>query len=315
MPLAAGLGCFGGSTRTAMTDTKAKVFISHSGWDGIVEKFFAELKVAFGDDFEPLYDIEHITGGEKLAKRVGELIADCDAAVVIIDKRALKFGKHAWVHSEAGRLQDRPVQVIPVLVGGVSPSNIQVPEWQPTGLDDSVAIVARGSSPEQLRELAQKVVDALTPTLKRVRTSKATKELADILSGFPETVLTHAAEKLKPSGQWSERHLPREVAEALIAAAKNDPPGPFGVAMQVLQKLAETDLDRAGDALDIVVPFTWVDGEVAAQIPGESRTDATSASVCASGRTHGLCDPKRGDLAAYTCPRGRTGVGHRVRQP
>ena len=69
-----GPGRFGGSTRTAMTDKKAKVFISHSGWHGIVEKFFAELKVAFGDDFEPLQDIEHITGGEKRAKRVGQLI-------------------------------------------------------------------------------------------------------------------------------------------------------------------------------------------------------------------------------------------------
>ncbi|HUA06689.1 MAG TPA: toll/interleukin-1 receptor domain-containing protein [Solirubrobacteraceae bacterium] len=254
-----------------MTDTKAKVFISHSGWDGIVEKFFGELKIAFGDDFEPLYDMEHIGGGDDLDQRVADLIGDSDAALVVVDQRALDSEEHPWVLAEANWLRGtRPNQVIPVLIDGVDPSKLKEKNWEPTGLHRTVAVAAtaEGSETEQLSRLARAVVEALQPTLTRVRTSKATKQLADILSVFPETVLTHAAEKLKPSGQWSERHLAREVAGALIAAAKNDAPGPFGIAMQVLQKLAETDLDRAGRALDIVVPFTWVDGDVAAQIPG-----------------------------------------------
>ena len=154
-----------------------------------------------------------------------------------------------------------------MLVDGVEPADLQQEKWAPTGLGDTVALTAGGAEREQLDNLATDCVMALQPTLKRVRASAVKRRLAAILGEFNETVLKDAAEQLKPDGQWSDPHLARNVAEALIAAAESDAPRP-GRPGDGLPAEARRDPSRACcRAHYMVLPFTWVDSEVAAKIP------------------------------------------------
>ena len=90
-----------------MIDIKAKVFISHSGWDGIVEQVVEALERAFGADFVALFDRRHILPGQKVSDRVSGTIAECDAALIVIDQRALDYTNHPWVFAEANELKGR----------------------------------------------------------------------------------------------------------------------------------------------------------------------------------------------------------------
>ena len=167
--------------------------------------------------------------------------------MVIIDKRALKFGKHAWVHSEVvASFQDRPVQVIPVLVGGVSPSNIQVPEWS-RRVGTRRAQRGPRSSPKPGVCLPKR---SSTHSRRRSSGSKPARPRRNesaIRRRVPRD-RTHARRREVEAQRSMEKRTapPRGLAKCdeSPSAAKNDPPGPFGVAMQVLQKLAETDLYR-----------------------------------------------------------------------
>jgi hypothetical protein len=250
-----------------MTAVKARVFVSHCGFEGVVHDVLEALvELLPKADFDVLLDRFTLAPSEQLKKTIDGWIWTCDAAIVVVDKKALVIGEHTWVFNEASRLHDRrkTVEVIPLFVDGVRPEAIKNELWEPAGLDNPLGICGGESSS---RELAARVVKVLQEkTLKRVRASGVSRRLAEILSTFSSSVLSDAATPLKdPLRDWSMQRLEHEIAESLLA--KDD----YSVVMDVLVKLAETNLESAGEALYVVLPFTWVNPKAAAAMSAAVR--------------------------------------------
>jgi len=74
-----------------MASRKAGVFISHCGKVGPVRALIDALVTAFGDDFMALVDEREIRAGGPVTEEVGRMIRTCDAAIVIVNQRALKL--------------------------------------------------------------------------------------------------------------------------------------------------------------------------------------------------------------------------------
>jgi hypothetical protein len=251
-----------GAALEVTVTTKARVFLSHCGFeDDVRDVLEALVAVLPQDDFEILLDRFTLRPSEDLTKTINGWLWSCDAAVVVVDPKALEFGVNPWVFSEAVRLQDRleTIEVIPVFVGGARPAHVKNKLWEPTGLDTPLGVCDAGLSPNALAvQLAETLKDM---TLKRVRASGVTRRLALILTSFDSSLLRDAAVSLKePRRDWSSQRLQHEIAQRLLEV--ND----FDVVMDVLVKLAESDLERAGEALYVILPFTWVDRRAAGAI-------------------------------------------------
>ena len=131
--------------------SRPKVFISHSGKEGVVAELMTELVKRFGEEFEPLVDERNIGGGQEYREVIDAMIRQCDAAVVIVSRAALTS---SWVPQEAGWLglkarERRPFALIPVYIEGTGPDDVRTGARDPTFLaeENPVGATTWRSSP------------------------------------------------------------------------------------------------------------------------------------------------------------------------
>src|SRR4051812_30317202 len=84
---------------------RPKVFLSHSGYDGVVRESIDALASALErEGYETRLDRRELRAGNDFWKWIGDQIQQCDAAVVQISPRALET---TWVSNELQRLLQR----------------------------------------------------------------------------------------------------------------------------------------------------------------------------------------------------------------
>jgi len=136
---------------------RARVFISYSGYEGVVQQVVdALVKALTRDGFEPEWDRARIGLGNEVKAGVDAMIERCDAAVVVVGKRALE-DENRWVFGESIVLTRRNVTVIPVYVDDLAPTTLPA-SWSYTGLPDIASYVVLGKS---RRAMTRTVVKAL----------------------------------------------------------------------------------------------------------------------------------------------------------
>jgi hypothetical protein len=261
------------STDALVAAAKARVFISHCGKQGVVAETIAAFELAFGTDFEAVLDSSEIRVGDDLTAAVRRMIRECDAAIVIVDKRALKFGDNPWVFAESTLLGDRlEIEVIALYVDGVGAEAVKTPKWEVTGLAKRLARTDPGT-PGSLMALARQVVARdLQGTLDRRRAGAGERKLAAILEEFRLSRglrrLRDVAEPIRdPDRPWSDRLIAYEVAATLLAEDPEGSRAHYWRVVDVLAELATSNFELALKALYIAMPFTWVDKRAAEQLP------------------------------------------------
>jgi hypothetical protein len=262
-----------------MNSAKAEVFVSHCGKEGDVRLLLDALERAFGEDFKLLTDEREIRAGGPVVDQIGDMIRNCHAAIVIVNKRALTLecDDNRWVFTEASRLQDRfdAIDVIPVFVEGVTADAIKIKAWEPTGLNTRLGrsggrMEHAATDFADVAALAEHLVDDLQPTLRRVRSCGVRDRISLFLKNFDVETLKRAAAPLEDRWGWRDKLIAQEVAERLLAADPGDRANPnahYGRVLKVLATLAPHDLDAASLVLRLALPFTWVDADAAARIP------------------------------------------------
>ncbi|MEE4424092.1 toll/interleukin-1 receptor domain-containing protein [Streptomyces bugieae] len=156
-----------------------KVFLSHSSKADPHAREVREL-VAHGlrrRGYDVLVDVEGLSEGEEWRARVYHWLAECEAAVVLVNRHALES---EWVRKEAALLMWRrffnpALHVVPALVGGVT---------------------ARELSASGLRELG--ALQAARPPCRGVAPAE---EAAAVLAGFPEVPVRGNGDVV---GEWVE---------------------------------------------------------------------------------------------------------------
>lgn len=250
-----------------MTPIQARIFLSHCGFEGDVAAVLEEIIDALPcADFKIMLDRTALDPGAPLKETIDDWLWNCDAAVVVVDARALDFEQNPWVFTEANRLQDRreSIEVIPLFVDGKSAADVKNKTWEPVGLNLPLGVEMARS--ETAAAAAVRVIEVLKDkTLRRVRTSGTLHQLAYVLGQFDADNLRRAAAPLKDKREWSAQRLKYEIADRMLDAPDYD------VVIAVFAALARDSLDLAEEALYLVLPFTWVDKTAAAAIPAAIR--------------------------------------------
>lgn len=246
--------------------SKPKVFISHSGNDGVVGELIAALVDKLRADYEPMVDMRNIPGGQEYRQLIDEMLRQCDSAVVIVSRAALDS---PWVRNEAGRLRDRArgraaFARMPVYIEGTGPADLRTREWDPTSLAEESP--AGGGD---MAVVAAEVVRLLSPVREHFLASGVERDMAGSLRRLHPETLGNAVAPLfpDPADAWTAADLALQSARRLLAA---DPP----TVAKVLSRLILSDVALTERVLDVVLPFTWVNRDAAAVI---------SATVHAAG--------------------------------
>jgi hypothetical protein len=240
------------------------VFLSHSGLQGIVGDTIDALVAALTPQagFEVLIDRDGIPLGTGFRGQVEAFIAQCDAAVVLIGRRALEAG-HPWVRTEAAKLgsrvaADKTFQLVPVFLEGVQPAQLRGGEWEPVELAAQNGVV--DDDPGRIAELIR---ERLEPTRLRVAAGAVERGLAALLREVPERTLMDGAQTLMAGAPLAFAGEPASaVARRLLGA-----PLTVDTAVEFIRSWLLTNPKAAIMVLRSVLPYTWVDAEAAACIP------------------------------------------------
>ncbi len=115
--------------------TRSRVFISHSAHpvdEPATQKFLSALVKALDatPDLQALADQKDLQAGDTWLQQLYAWMGVCDAAVILLSPRALLRSNATWVPRETNLLLwrkalDPRFVVIPVLIGGLQPANLQ----------------------------------------------------------------------------------------------------------------------------------------------------------------------------------------------
>ena len=106
------------NARGFAADNRTRVFVSHARADtGFADQIGAFLHNA---GFQPLLD-RYESGGEGWEDRIGRLIEDSDALVLVLTEASANSEMCVWEVEEAQRLSKRVVLVRPQPLRGVAP--------------------------------------------------------------------------------------------------------------------------------------------------------------------------------------------------
>jgi hypothetical protein len=225
---------------------RPRVFVSHSGTAGHVGEVLDALEHGLLDGgYEPLVDRSAIPAGTSFHPQVDEFVRLCDAAVILISRRALDR-EHAWVFAEANQLRPRVTagdfQVVPVLLEDVQPAELR--GWEAPGIDEQNAI--QGDDPAAI---AATVLGAFEQTGLREALHPVVLEIARRLKGVSDQTLRDAGQVLAPG--WVSGPLRTQLGRLLLRG------GPEEIVAFAAQVALE-DIPAAKATLNLAMPFTWV---------------------------------------------------------
>jgi hypothetical protein len=243
----------------AVTGPRPHVFLSHSGYAGETKATLEAVAEALEHDgFTPLLDRHDVVSGSNFHHWVHNMIAVCNAAVVLMDERA--FARETpWVFNEVSRLQprseqDEGFQLLPLYASGITPDHLRNSDWHVTHLDerDKVDVATTPSA------TARAVVAALRPTRERFAAGVVEREIAQILrSELSSEALRGAARGLVAG------YIEGDVADVL---ARHLIVGDFTRSRKFLLQL-RIDPNTKLELLQHIMPFKWVPSDAASAIP------------------------------------------------
>jgi hypothetical protein len=252
---------------------KPRVFISHSGNEGETGALLTALVEALeASAFTPLIDLQVVVPGTDFHHDVDWMLATCDAAIVVMNKRAHTL-ESTWVLTEAGRLRDRVFadpgfQVLVLYTEGLTVDDLRNGQWAPTRLTDMATLPVR----KDPVETARATVEQLAETRELFEARAAAQHVRQWLvkaNASPETLRTFGE-------QLTERPLAgepvHEVARRLVTSKK------FGPLIAVCKSVAAMDCGAALEILRFTLPFLWIRREAAAQLV-DAVVDGTPVAV------------------------------------
>lgn len=130
-----------------------KVFISHSSK---ADPYAREVRQRVAHDlaergYDVLLDVEGLSDGEEWRARVYQWLAECKAAIFLLNRDALESD---WVHKEASLLMWRrffnpSLYVVPALVGGVTARELSASRLRELGALQAARPSRQGEAPAQ----------------------------------------------------------------------------------------------------------------------------------------------------------------------
>lgn len=248
-----------------MRDRRLRVFVSHSSH---VPDEQDQLKVlvndlrAGEDGVEVLYDKEQITAGARWREVINAMLAECDAAIILITPAALGS---AWVLKEATILrwrhdQNREFQLL--VSANVDMAELKKNQlWDPIDLPEIQFLTC--ASAAGIAASVKEKLGPLTAQLRPTPLDLLADEIAHLLAKAPPMHLQSALDSLDeriPFGV-SDRH--QRLAYAIARWIFRQPPPALGRMATTLTCLGATfPAEDARKILDVVAPM-WVELDAA----------------------------------------------------
>jgi hypothetical protein len=256
------LGCL------AVTARRVRLFVSHSSPPGAgtdrLAAFVATL-TSGEDAVDVLYDREYITVGDRWRERINAMLAECDAAAVLLTPEALTS---PWVLKEATILAWRAEQnarfpLLPIAWTGVTRKDVRNSNlWSPLDLPGIQML-----SVDDPAAAARQVKAVLAPH----RTTRLRAPL-DVLAADLSVLLAKASTE-QCTWLWDQLSgdRPEEIDEEKSALARAiarwmlcQPPPALERIARALMHLGEVfPLDDAYQIIDLIAPL-WVEMDAAA---------------------------------------------------
>jgi TIR domain len=182
--------------------SKTRVFISHSaGNDPDTEalELLVALTAALRKDFAVRVDMEDLHLGVNWRSTINDWVRHCDAAVVLISKKALKS---PYVAHEVTLLMARkPAAIIPVFLTGVDYKAVEESLLSPSKIQDIQSIV---NEPDQNGRVARVVEKLRAVERGLIPVSRQAKMLAGCLRRIDIEAVKDKLAKLEPEPDYWE---------------------------------------------------------------------------------------------------------------
>jgi hypothetical protein len=248
----------------------AMVFISHSSRQ---DEFAAKVRRRVQARLQDLRwvvrtDMDALKGGDEWRSVIYHWLAECDAAVVLLGRRALESSP--WVRREVNILLWRralgsPLTIVPALLGDVRSAEVQKAGFSELEPLQFVRMTSTADSDADAERLADQIAERFptlagawqddSPMARWIRI--VTQYLKDVTD---QQALIAAARQLQADDGWWPPSIPeghRFLAHQLLGQALD------GRTERALSEIAHFMATEALDRLIPLVAPTWVDGETA----------------------------------------------------
>ncbi len=262
-----------------MGNRRLRVFVSHSSHvpdeQDRLEALVNGLR-AGEDGVEVLYDKEQITEGARWREVINAMLAECDAAVILITPSALQS---FWVLKEATILRwryDRNPEFHISVWSDVDRAELKNQRWDPIDLPEIQFVTCEGAA-----EIAAAVKEKLAPLTAQLQPSPLDSlagEIAHLLADAPAIHLQSALDSLDERIPFGISDGHARLANAIARWILRQPPPALSRMAATLTRLGATfPAAHARKILDVVAPM-WVE------------LDAASSFVRADWRHPGFRD-------------------------
>lgn len=238
---------------------KLRLFISHTTKDGAGEARLNALKLALQEvGFDVLIDVDILELGNEWRKKLYTWLGLCDVALVLISPRALA-PSNPWVAREASILMwrkalDPNFQVVPVLLDGVEPSQLEEGMFRDLLLSEMQSKFVQSDDQHWMSDVAGRL-QSLAGQSASNPVDMLAGPIAQQLLRLDNTLLREAAEQIDIDlGPWAKRSdLAHQMAIQMLHLGVED-------AFPALDFLASQGVEASclEPILEMIAP-SWVD--------------------------------------------------------
>jgi hypothetical protein len=251
-----------------VTVRRVRLFVSHSSPPGAGTERLATFVAALrsGDDaVDVLYDAEYITIGDRWRERINAMLAECDAASILLTPEALVS---PWVLKEATILAWRAEQntrfpLLPITWAGTTRNDVRNSRlWSPLNVPDLHILAV--DDPVAAARQVKAVLAPLRTTRLQAPLDVLAADLNALLAKAPSEhcawLWDHLDEE-RPAGEGDQKaELSRAIARWMLC----QPPPALERIAHALMHLGEVfPLDDAYRIIDLIAPL-WVELDAAA---------------------------------------------------
>lgn len=237
---------------------KPRIFVSHSAKEPEANALLGQLADALRTaDFDPYVADERMRRGDNFVDKLREELSICAGAVILLSPTALKS---YWVQQEVMVLTLRHAQekdgfpILPLLICGTTRDAVKTSRLGVLGLPNLHAPTAdRAAAVPEIVGMFRQLIGPPRP-LRELELN-----VAALLDRVNDDLLHIAAEELEVDmAGWQPRGMRHAVARHLLAADLAH----FSKAMAKIGGV----IDQPILLINLIFPFTWIDGQAAAPL-------------------------------------------------